>query len=197
MKNRKFRSVKPEIRIVGIDDGFFVPHTKGKCDVIGIVFRGGYWLDGVMRTRVEIDGMDATEKIANMITTSRHYGQLRVIMLSGITFAGFNVVDTTQLFKTTCLPVIAITREKPDFGEIEKALQHLSFAEERWRAIKSANRLIRMFTKSKEEAIFMQVVGMEVKAAKEIVKSTATRSNIPEALRVAHLIASGLTGPQQ
>ncbi len=191
---RKFRSVKPEIRIVGIDDGVFVPHTKGKCDVIGVVFRGGYWLDGIMRTQIEIDGVDATEKIGAMITSSPHYRQLRVIMLDGITFAGFNVVDTLELFEMTGLPVIAVTREKPDFDDIRRALANLPFAEERWEAIKNANRIVRVFTRG-VEAIFIQVMGVDIDVAIKIVRSAATRSNIPEALRVAHLIASGLTGP--
>jgi endonuclease V-like protein UPF0215 family len=186
--------VKAEIRVVGVDDGVFVPHTQGKCDVIGVVFRGGYWLDGVMRTQIEIDGMDATEKIAEMITSSPHYGQLRIIMLDGVTFAGFNVVDTSKLFEMTKLPVIAVTREKPDFDDIRKALENLPFAEERWKAIKNADKIVKVFTKG-EKAVFMQVTGIEESTAKRIVKSTATRSNVPEALRVAHLIASGLTGP--
>ena len=67
MALKKFRYLKPEIRVLGVDDGIFVPHTKGKVDVIGVVYRGGYWLDGVMRTEVVVDGMDATEKIASMI----------------------------------------------------------------------------------------------------------------------------------
>lgn len=195
MGSRKFRSIKPEIRVVGIDDGFFIPHTQGQCDVIGVIFRGGYWLDGIMRTRVEIDGMDATEKIADMITSSPHYGQLRVIMLDGVTFAGFNVVDTTRLFKVTGLPVIAVTREKPDFEDIRRALENLPFAEERWKVIRNADRIVRLFTRRGERAVFMQVTGVRVDVARRIVKSTATRSNVPEALRVAHLIASGLTSP--
>lgn len=197
LRNTKFHLIKPEIRVVGIDDGVFFPHTQGKCDVIGVVFRGGYWLDGVMRTQVEIDGMDATEKISDMITDSPHYGQLRIIMLDGATFAGFNVVNTLKLFKKTGLPVITITREKPDFDNIRKAMENLPFAEERWRAIRSVDRIVKVFTRKGERAIFMQVAGAKVDAARRIVKSTATRSDVPEALRVAHLIASGLTKPLQ
>ena len=97
MSSKKFRVIKQEIRIVGVDDGVFVPHTKGLADAVGVVFRGGYWLDGVMKTEVTIDGMDATDKIAEMITTSPHYAQIRIIMLNGVTFAGFNVVDIKKL----------------------------------------------------------------------------------------------------
>lgn len=196
MAARKLGFIKPEIRIVGVDDGFFLPHTHGKCDVIGVVFRGGYWLDGVMRTQIEIDGMDATEKIGGMIANSPHHGQLRVVMLDGVTFAGFNIVDTSQLHEIVSLPVVAITREKPDFDGIQKALKNLPFSKERWEAIALGKDVTEVSMRD-GKVVYMQAVGIELDIAKRVVRSTATRSNIPEALRVAHLIASGLTSPLQ
>ena len=190
----KIRAVKPEIRVLGIDDGVFTPHTKGVVNVIGIVFRGGYWLDGVMRTQVEIDGMDATEKIASMIVESPHYDQLRVIMLNGVTMAGFNVVDIEDLYEKLKLPVIAVTRDKPNFSDIKKALQNLPQSQKRWKAIEKAGKLVKVYTRSGEEPIYAHVVGVSEEDAERILKNTSTRSNIPEALRVAHLVASGL-GP--
>jgi len=191
-KVMKIRSIKPEIRILGIDDGIFVPHTKGTVDVVGIVYRGGYWLDGVMRTEIEIDGMDATEKIASVVMNSPHYDQLRVVMLNGITFAGFNVVDIKELFKKLKLPIIAVTRDRPDLEEMKRALMNLPRFEKRWEAIQNAGKIIEVYTRKGEEAVYMQIVGVSEKDAERILRSTSTRSNIPEALRVAHIIASGL-----
>lgn len=185
--------VKQEIRVVGIDDGVFIPHKKGVADVFGVVFRGGYWLDGVMKTAVAVDGMDATEKIAEMIKASPHYAQIRIIMLNGITFAGFNVVNIKKLSEFTNLPVIAVTREKPDFDDIRKALTHLPEGEERWKIIENASRLISVRSRAGEAPVYVQVAGISREDAEKIVKETSTRSNVPEALRVAHLIASGLT----
>jgi len=188
----KFRSVKPEIRVLGIDDGIFVPHTKDMVDVVGVVYRGGYWLDGVMRTEVEVDGTDATEKIASMIRDSPHYDQIRVVVLNGVTLAGFNVVDIKKLFKKVRLPVIAVTREKPDFEDIKKALENLPEREKRWKAMENAGKIIEVSTRGAEEAVYMQIAGISEKDAEKILRSTSTRSNVPEALRVAHIIASGL-----
>jgi len=194
---KKFRTIKPEIRVLGVDDGIFVPHTKGMVDVIGVVYRGGYWLDGVMRTEVVIDGMDATEKIASMMKNSPHYEQLRVVVLNGITFAGFNVVDITELFKRVGLPIIAVTQEKPDFVKIRKALDNLPGCEKRWEAIENAGKIIKVQTRNTEEAVYMQIVGVSQKDAEKILRSTSTRSNVPEALRVAHIIASGLARSEE
>ena len=188
----KFRQVKPEIRVLGVDDGDFIPHTKGLVNVVGVVYRGGYWLDGVMRTQVGVDGMDATEKIAVMIASSPHYDQLRVVVLDGVTFAGFNVVDIKELFKKVKLPIITITREKPNMEEIRRTLENLPRFEERWEAMKNAGKTIEVYVREGEHPVYMQIAGISEKDAEKIVKNTSTRSNVPEALRVAHIIASGL-----
>lgn len=193
----RIRHVKPEIRMLGIDDGVFQPHTRGMVDVVGVVFRGGYWLDGVMRTEVEIDGMDATEKIASMIMNSPHYNQLRVVVLDGVTLAGFNVVDLKALFNKTGLPVIAVTREKPDFEDMKKALQNLPKSGKRWKAIENAGRLFVVRTRDAEEPLYVQAVGISEEDVRVILRKTSTRSNVPEALRVAHIVASGLSKSEE
>lgn len=193
MSFKKFRVVKPEIRVLGVDDGVFTPRMKGLVQVVGVVFRGGYWLDGVMHTNVEVDGFDATDKITSMIVNSPHYKQLRVVMLNGITFAGFNVVDIKRLNMQTKLPVITVTREKPNFAEIRKALKNLPKSEERWKAILNAGEIFEVATRNRRETVYMQISGVSEEDAKQILKLTSTRSNIPEALRVAHIVASGIS----
>jgi endonuclease V-like protein UPF0215 family len=189
---KRFRSIKPEIRILGIDDGRFVPRTKGTVDVVGVVYRGGYWFEGVMHTKVTIDGMDATEKIVAMITNSPYYGEVRVIVLDGVTFAGFNVVDISKLSRMICLPVMSVAREKPDLEEIRDALTNLPDSEKRWQAMLNAGELFTVETRNGENPVYVQTAGLLREDAETILKKTSTRSNIPEALRVAHIIASGL-----
>jgi len=192
MAAKRFRCIKREIRVLGIDDGVFVPHTRGKVGVVGVVYRGGYWFDGIMRTEVTIDGIDATKKMAAMIEDSPHYDQLRVVVLDGVTVAGFNVVDIKELCQKVNRPVIAVTREEPNFEEIRRALENLPEYTKRWETIKSTGEMTKVRTRKDEEPIYVQVAGLSRKDAEEILKKTSTRSNIPEALRVAHIIASGL-----
>lgn len=187
------REVKPEIRVLGLDDGAFTPHSRELVDVVGVVFRGGYWFDGFMHTRVQVDGMDATRKLAEMIMKSPHYQQLRVVMLNGVTMAGFNVVDIQELWEKVKLPIIAVAREKPNFEDIRKALQHLRESKKRWKAMEKAGKMIVVQTRERETPIHVHVVGLSEEKAQSILKRTSTRSNIPEALRVAHIIASGLS----
>lgn len=185
--------VKPEIRVLGVDDGAFTPHVEAWVPVVGVVFRGGYWLEGVLHTKIAVDGFDATERIAEMILNSPHYGQLRVVMLNGVTFAGFNVVDIKALNTVTGLPIIAVTRERPNLAEIREALKHLHRSEERWNAVVNAGELVEVAVARGRERVFLHATGVSVEDAQRIVRLTSTRSNVPEALRVAHLIASGLS----
>ncbi|HJW65634.1 MAG TPA: DUF99 family protein [Candidatus Bathyarchaeia archaeon] len=193
MARKSFGVIKPEIRVLGVDDGVFTPHDESLVPVVGVVFRGGYWLDGVMHTEILVDGFDATENISAMVTSSPHYGQLRVIMLNGVTFAGFNVVDIKALNASTGLPVIAVTREKPDLPLIRRALKHLPGSEERWKAVLNAGELSEISMRKEDEKIYLHVAGVSLFDAEKIVRLTSTRSNIPEALRVAHLVASGMS----
>jgi endonuclease V-like protein UPF0215 family len=86
-----------------------------------------------------------------------------------------------------------VTREKPDLAEIRKALQNLSRSEERWEAILNAGETIEVSTRNAKAKVYMQTVGVSKEDAQKILRLTSTRSNIPEALRVAHLIASGIS----
>ena len=188
---KDFRTIKSEIRVIGVDDGKFTPHTEGSVIVVGVVFRGGCWLDGVMHTNVAIDGFDATEQIASMINSSPHCKQLRLIMLNGITFAGFNVVNIKELNLATKLPVIALTGDKPDLDSIRDALNNLSKTDERWKTVLEAGEIHEITSRGKK--LYIALAGISLADAQKIIELTATRSSFPEPLRVAHLIASGIT----
>jgi hypothetical protein len=146
-----------------------------------------------MHTHVAVDGFDATEKTSAMILGSPHYRQLRVIMLNGITFGGFNVVDIQALAQNTGLPVVAVTREKPDLTSIREAIENLPKKNTRWNAILAAGDCFEVATRYPDERIYLHLAGLKESDAERIVRLSSTRSSIPEALRVAHLVASGLT----
>ena len=191
MQPKNFRIIKTEIRVLGVDDGRFIPHTQGSAIVVGVVFRGGCIIDGVMHTHVSIDGFDATEKLVSMITSSPHHKQLRLIMLNGITLAGFNVVNLNKLSLLTKLPIIALTLEKPDLQAVHNAIDSMPNSEERWKTIQEAGEIHQIRCKGK--ALYAELVGISLFDAQEIIKLTSTNSSFPEPLRVAHLIASGVS----
>jgi endonuclease V-like protein UPF0215 family len=180
---------KPEMRVLGIDDS---PLVSKDVLVIGAILRGGGWLDGLLSTHIQKDGMDATECIASMISGSRSYGQLRVVMLNGVTFGGFNVVDIETLHELTGLPVIAVMRKLPDMESIRSALDHLSEPERRYEMILHAGKIQEVTTKWRGGPVYYQCKGIENDDAARLIVETAIHSRLPEPVRVAHIIATGV-----
>jgi endonuclease V-like protein UPF0215 family len=178
--------IKPEIRVLGIDDSSLI---DTKVVIIGAFMRGGEQLDGVLRSHITRDGMDATESIISMVKGSKHYGQIRVIMLDGVTYAGFNPVDIKRLNAETCIAVIVFMRSCPDLESIRLALDHLPEKDRRWEIIQRAGKIYKI---DGENPVFIQLCGIEKKRAVQIVRMTSTHGNIPEPLRLAHLIATGV-----
>ena len=153
--------------------------------------RGGEWLEGVVRTHVKKDGLDATDKIAQMVSGTKHFGQIRAIMLNGVTLAGFNVIDMDRLYEQTGLPVIVIMRKLPDMESIKSALMNLTEPEYRYGLISKGGDAIRIESE-RGEPIYIQIRGLSEEDAIKIVRATAIHSRVPEPVRVAHLIATGI-----
>ena len=182
--------VKGEIRIIGIDDGPFTKREK-EVIVVGVVFRGGEFLDGVLRTNVTVDGLDATEKISKMINFSKHKQQLKVIMLDGITVGGFNVIDVRKLYSQTRIPVIVVNRKIPDLKSIRVALEkNFDDFEKRWKMLLNAGKIKQL--KFEKFSLYYQNIGIDDEEAEEIISISIKHAQIPEPLRVAHLIATGI-----
>ena len=110
---------KDQIRAIGIDDAPF-QFSQEKVLVVGSAVRAPNYLEGVLSTEVEIDGEDATEKIAAMISDSKFCDQAVVIFVDGAAVGGFNIIDFEELSRRTGTPCISISREKPDFDNIKR-----------------------------------------------------------------------------
>lgn len=183
--------IKSEIRILGFDDSAFTPRSKELVPVIGVVFRGGKFLDGLLRTEVTVDGMDSTEKIIKLINSSRNKQQLKVIMFDGITFAGFNMIDAKKIFEETRIPVLIINRKMPDLVKVKKALKRFDDFDSKLKALENAGQIKECYLKDFKR-VFYQNIGIDDETAKEVIVLSCTRGFIPEPLRIAHIIATGL-----
>jgi hypothetical protein len=184
-------SIKDEIRILGFDDGPFKPRSHQKVLVVGVVHRGGKFFDGVIRTWIICDGLNATEKIAKLVNETKHKEEIQVLMFKGITIAGFNMIDVKKLYEKTGIPVIIVMRKEPDMDKFKQALKNFDNYEKRLDFIRNAGKIYKVKIK-KNKSIYYQFIGLEKKEAEKIIKLSSTRSLIPEPLRVAHLIASAM-----
>lgn len=177
--------MRKEIRIIGIDDGPFNKFKDKEVRIIGTLYRGGNFIDGVMSTKAKVDCTDSTDKIAQMINKSKFKPQIRAIFLNGIAVGGFNVIDIKKLNKKTKRPVIVVIRNFPDYKKIFSALDKLKMFKQK--------KIIEDLPKpTKAGKTYIQYAGISLTDAKEMLKITCTHSFIPEPIRVAHLIAAGV-----
>ncbi len=182
--------VKKEVRVVGIDDAPFEFKKDSHCLVVGAITRGREYLDGVLSCQIRVDGMDATQKFADMINYSRFKDQLRAIFLDGISYAGFNMVNIEELFYLTKIPVIVIIRKMPDKEEFIDAMKRLEDWKERVKAVNVAGGVKKMH--NAKGTIYFQYHGCDEKKARELINRSIKRAAIPECLRIAHLVARGI-----
>jgi endonuclease V-like protein UPF0215 family len=111
--------------------------------------------------------------------------------VDGACLGGFNVVDIDDLSESTKIPVITITRDKPNMNKIKRALQkNFTDWEDRWLLLQK-RKLYSITTK--HNPIYIKCTGLSLEEAKEIINISTIRGAIPEPVRVAHLIASGIT----
>jgi endonuclease V-like protein UPF0215 family len=185
--------MKQQIRVLGLDDSpfrFSDKKTKKKLLIIGVVVRVPAYVEGVLRSEVTIDGLDATDRLVQMVNNSHFKKQLKLIMLDGAAFGGFNVIDIHQVYKETGIPITTITRDEPDFSAIEKALRK-HFEDWKWRfKILKKGRLVSIQTEY--NPLYVKYKGIFKKELEEIIKISTVRGVIPEPIRLAHVIATGV-----
>jgi endonuclease V-like protein UPF0215 family len=188
----EIRQVKREIRVLGVDDARFERGHDQYTRLVGVVFRGGEWMEGCVQIPIQVDGDDVTARLTDMVKTSSHYGQLRIIMTRDTIFGGVNVLDLPGLVEATKLPVIAVSDSKPDMGRVKKALQQIDPDdwEEKLSKLTESGPIREVKSRAGRSPVYLQWAGLPFEQAVEVVQKTATHSRIPEPIRVAHLFAS-------
>ena len=84
-------------------------HRKGRTIlVVGVVFRGSLWLDGVISCLLEINGTNQNSTLSGAIKRSKQYSQLHAIILRQQLVLGWKL-NLTDLAGRVKLPLIATT----------------------------------------------------------------------------------------
>lgn len=191
MSPNPFRNTKQSLRIVGVDDGAFYAGQRAKQHALLVaVLLQDSIISDVRLGLIEVDGRDANRVLALLLKNMR----VDVVMLSGISFGGFNLVDIHELARSTRKPVIVISREKPDNAAVRRALRkHFSDWVERWHMVQNAGPLYTFKPHLKEPKLYFEVKGTSPSFAKKAIASAATISRLPEPMRVAGMVARGLS----
>lgn len=172
--------------VIGFDDAPFPRGHRGDVLVVGVVY-SNLRLEGVLCGEVRRDGINSTATLARLVGQSRFAAHAQLIMLQGIAFGGFNVVDIHGLHQALGLPVIAVARRAPDMEAIKRALlTRVRGGARKWALIE------RMGAMEPIAGVFVQRVGLSREAVRDVIERLAINGVIPEPLRTAHLIAGGI-----
>jgi endonuclease V-like protein UPF0215 family len=183
------RNAFQKIRVVGIEDGSFKKGVNRETLLAAVLFKG-FEIERVNFRRIIVDGLDATDKAVSMLDP----WNFEAIMLAGVSFAGFNVIDPMVLYEKFQKPIIVVSRTKPNNKKVKRALvQHFRDWKRRWEIFAKIGPIYKVKVLAGEPPIYIEVVGAEAEWAVCLMKSLAVCSRVPEPLRVARLIARGLS----
>ncbi len=180
--------MKQEIRILGVDDGAF-RFSDARCLLVGALTRGKHYIEAVLSQNITVDGFDSTESIIDMVMNAQQE-QIRAIITDGITCGGCNVIDIHRIYEETEIGVIAVTRKQPQREDMRAVMQKLPRYKKRWGLVEKAGEPQQL---TNDTPILYQQAGLTEQKAQYILRLTTENSYIPEPVRIAHVIASGMT----
>ena len=191
MHHEASKDTRQTSRCIGIDDGPFQPKTDDRPSYapLLVVWLKGPHLQRLKTSWITVDALDGTRTALRLLK-----GSMRIpILLSGVTFGGFNLVDPWKIQRHSKSPTIVVIRSRPNNTSVKRALtQHFPDWKERWDLFKSLGPLRSLRSMRGESAIFFEKFGCSTREAESILKSWALVTRIPEPLRVAGLVARAL-----
>lgn len=173
------------IRAIGFDDAPFPRRRGARVHLAGVVCSGTRF-EGMVWGHVRRDGWDATEVVARLLLGGKFLPQLHLVLLDGLSFGGFNLVDLEALAERLGRPCVAVMRRPPDLAAVERAVRRLPRPERRLRILARAGpvHVVPPFA--------FQVRGGAPGSVAEALARITDRGHVPEPLRLAHLVGAAV-----
>lgn len=175
---------------IGIDDSTFDLKSGIKTtQLIGVICQG-IRMVSVVKTKINIDGNDATEKIINLIEQNENLVQY--IFTHTITFGGFNIIDLEQIYQEVKKPIITFNERSVNLDSVVNALikKFPESYKKKIECILNAGNLYqsKIQTAGGISTIYFHLRGLKISEVKYLIKNSSIDSKLPECLRLAHLI---------
>ncbi|BAY10184.1 endonuclease dU [Calothrix sp. NIES-2098] len=188
MKLESLLKLNRTIRVIGFDDA---PFNRGVDDYVSIagVVCAGTRFEGMVWGKIQQDGFDTTEVICKLLIGKKFLPQIHILLLDGIGFGGFNVVNLPELALRLQLPCVTVMRRQPDLAAVTEAMSRLPDFQQRQKLLQQAGPIYDY------SPFFFQVSGEEPAVVAKVLQRLTDCGKVPEALRLAHLItAAVMTG---
>ena len=185
MKLEALIQQKKQIRAIGFDDTPFVRHQTAKVNISGIVCANTRF-EGMVWGAVEADGNDANHTICQLLLGKKFLPQLHLVLLDGIGFGGFNLVDLPLLTQSLQLPCVAMMRRLPNLEKMKQAMSRLPNYQQRLEILEKAGEI------HTYPPFYFQVCGEQPTVIAQALTQLTDRGKVPEVLRLAHLIGAAV-----
>jgi len=183
------RSAFQKMRVVGVEDGSFQKGITRKAFLVAVLFRG-VEIKSIGITEITVDGLDATEKLTEILSNWK----FDAVLLAGVSFAGFNIIDPTLIHEKFGKSVVVISRTKPNSKAVKRALQrHFEDWKMRWEVFEKLGTIHKITVLADKSPVYVETVGVDVEQTCGIIRFLSVCGRIPEPIRVARLIARGLS----
>ena len=147
---------------------------------------GSDLVEAVSVAEFPVDGEDVTGFLAGWIEQMRVKPALHGILFGGITIAGLAVIDIHALSTQLGLPVVVVNRREPTNGRLIEALESAGLIHRRaiLERLPPAQCL--------NGRIYAASAGADSAGVAALVRATLGKSDLPEPVRLAHLIARAI-----
>jgi endonuclease V-like protein UPF0215 family len=173
------------LRAIGFDDAPFGRRRGARVGVAGVLCAGTRF-EGMVWGWVRRDGWDSTGVLCRLLEGKKFLPQIHLILLDGIAFGGLNVVDLEEMSHRLQRPCVALMRRMPDIPAMEAAIRKLPFPERRLALVQRAGAI------HQRGPFVFQAEGLEPDLAADALARLTDHGNVPEALRLAHLIGAAV-----
>lgn len=178
--------MKDGARILGVDDASF-SFDDNETFLTGIVYRGTQFIEDIRTVPIKVDAENATEKLIQLHNSCNNTDQIKAVLTDGISFAGFNIIDLSEASKKLEKPVIAVTKNRPDRDDFRRTMERTDNYDEKFEELDEP-----VEVDLDDGKAFIQFSGCKEDKAKEFVKASIIHGQVPEPVRVADMIGSGV-----
>ena len=185
---RRFTQWKKGVRVLGVAESFH--RSDMWSNVVGVIIRGDFRLDGFGYCRPTVGGTDATDEILRMFRRMKR-NDIRFWMLGGGIISWFNIIDNNRLYEESGIPVVCVSYYESE--GLDKYIK--DYFPDDWQEREAA--IARNGEREKMElengfSIYLNCTGMTNREGLRLVNGFTIEGRIPEPIRIARTIAAAL-----
>lgn len=181
--------VMPVFRVLAVAGGGFSKAAGGNAPV-AFVYAESIRPKRLIFREVEIDGLDATPKVLEVIEEIKEH--VDAVMARSLPISGFNLIDPKAIFERTGIPTVFVLSDKPDEEAVASALRkHFGDWEARLEVLRGAGAVWE--SPGNDGKVLLECFGILPVDAFRIVRRLSIFGTSPEPLRIAAMAARAVS----